>query len=153
MNTNTPTLWTGHVHPNDTPWVATSVPGMELRLLQYREDADMMATELRALPFCVSGKHQHLDPAYAITLEGCWGHDHSYEYRPGTYVFEPIGVVHQFFAGPEPVRAIFIAHGKAQFIDEETGEVAGTLTVADQVAHYFQQCEAAGLPRPNILGG
>jgi quercetin dioxygenase-like cupin family protein len=144
-------LWTSHINIEDVPFINTGVPGMEMRLLHYREDEEMSATQLRAAPFTVSGKHVHLAPAHAYTIAGSWGHDHNYEYVRGTYIFEPIGVVHQFFSGPEPVDAFFVAYGESQWIDEETGEVGGSIGIAAQVAHYFQQCEEQGLPRPNIL--
>jgi quercetin dioxygenase-like cupin family protein len=144
-------LWTAHIHAEDVPFVCTGVPGMEARLLHYREDEEMDAIQLRAAPFTVSGKHLHLGPAHAYTIAGRWGHDHNYEYVEGTYIFEPIGVVHQFFSGPETVDAFFIAYGDSQWIDEETGEVGGSLGVKARVEHYFEQCEEHGLSRPNIL--
>src|SRR5262249_26371804 len=104
-----------------------------------------------AVPFTVSGKHQHLGPAHAVTLSGCWGHDHDYEYVKGTYIFEPIGVVHQFFSGPDPVDAYFLAYGETQYLNQETGELSVPRGVEHLVSHYFEQCEQQGLPRPNIL--
>jgi 2,4'-dihydroxyacetophenone dioxygenase len=144
-------LWTSHIDVDDIPWVSTGVPGMESRILHYREDAEMTASQVRAAPFTVSGKHIHLGPVHSITYAGCWGHDLDYEYVKGTYIFEPIGVVHQFFSGPEAVDAFFLSYGESQWIDEETGEIGGSMGVHARVARYFQQCEEQGLPRPNIL--
>jgi quercetin dioxygenase-like cupin family protein len=144
-------IWTGHISCDDVPWIGTGVDGMEIRLVHYREAEEMTATQMRAAPFTVSSTHRHLGPQHAITYAGCWGHDTNYEYRRGTYIFEPVGVAHKFFSGPEPVDAFFVGYGKSQWIDEETGEAGEPTTVASHVARYFEQCEAQGLPRPNIL--
>ena len=144
-------LWTSHIHGDDVPFVQTGVPGLETRVLHYREDEQMFASQLRAAPFSASGKHVHLGPAHAYTISGSWGHDHNYEYVKGTYIFEPIGVVHQFFSGPKTVDAFFLAYGESQWVDEETGQLGASMGVPQLVAHYFQQCEEQGLPRPNVM--
>jgi quercetin dioxygenase-like cupin family protein len=144
-------LWTAHIHSDEIPFVNVGVPGMEVRLLHYREDEQMDAVQLRAVPGCVSSMHIHHGPAHAFTLSGRWGHDHSFEYAPGTYVFEPIGVAHRFMAGDEPVEAFFMAYGDGQLIDEETGEPGKSIGTMARVAHYFELCEEQGLPRPNVL--
>ena len=150
MTTDTQ-LWTSHLHSEEVPFVSSGVPGMEQRLLHYREDEHMFTSQLRAAPFTVSGKHVHKGPVYAFTTDGCWGHDPNYEYVRGTYIFEPVGVVHQFFSGPATVDAFFVTFGDLQWFDEETGELAGSLGPAAIVDNYFQRCEEQGLPRPNIL--
>ena len=144
-------LWTSHLHSEEIPFVSSGVPGMEQRLLHYREGERMVASQLRAAPFTVSGKHVHQGPVYAFTTGGCWGHDHTYEYVKGTYIFEPIDVVHQFFSGPQTVDAFFVTYGDLQWFDEETDELAGSLGPEGIVANYFERCEEQGAPRPNIL--
>jgi quercetin dioxygenase-like cupin family protein len=143
-------LWTAHLNVKDVPWVE-SAPGMELRVVHYREDAQMLATQLRAAPGATSDKHRHLGPAHAFTTAGSWGHDDDYEYVPGSYIFEPVGVVHRFFGGPDGAEAFFLTYGESEWIDEETGEVAGALGARALAEQYFQLCEEQGLPRPNVL--
>jgi 2,4'-dihydroxyacetophenone dioxygenase len=149
--TDQASLWTGHIQSEDLPFVDSPVPGLKSRILHYREDEKMFATQLRAAPLSESSLHVHLGPVYAYTLGGSWGHDLKYEYVKGTYIFEPIGVVHKFFAGPDPVDAIFIGYGESHMVDEETGEPGMNISVPALVEYYFEQCEKQGLPRPNIL--
>jgi hypothetical protein len=124
---------------------------MEYRILHYSEDNDMLATHLYAQPNVVSGKHQHQGLSIAYTLSGRWGHDHNYEYHEGTYIVEPVGVIHQFFSGPAVVEGFFVSYGESSWIDEETGEIGGSFGVRALVDNYFTRCEEQGLPRPNIL--
>lgn len=144
-------VWTGHVYTKDFPWVEIGVPGMEIRVLHYREDEEMSATELRAAPYTVAGRHLHLGSTSVFTYAGCWGHDKTYSYIPGTYNFEPINALHQFFSGPDPVGYYSVSYGDLRWVDEETGEIAGSVGVRERVANYFQQCEEQGFPRPNVL--
>ncbi len=85
------------------------------------------------------------------TIEGAWGHDRQYLYRPGTYIYETPGVVHRFMNGPGVTRALYIQTGDVENIDPETREVVSVNRIADRIDRYFQALEEAGLPRPNVL--
>lgn len=143
-------LRTLHIHADDLPFV-DYMPGLELRYLQARPEENISVVELRAAPGAMTGLHRHAAPVFGITTRGQWGHDTSYEYRPGSYIFETPGVVHRFMNGPEITQAYFISTGAYEPIDAETLEVVGATTMQDGVTAYFEACEAAGHPRPNIL--
>jgi hypothetical protein len=96
--------------------------------------------------------HRHGGPVYGFTSEGRWGHDTNFDYRRGTYVYEVPGIIHRFMSGSDgPVQAFFVEYGGIEAIDEESFEPIVMLGVKERVALYFDSCEAAGLPRPNIL--
>jgi hypothetical protein len=144
-------ITTEHLHSDNLPWVPAGTDGMDMRLLQYRLEDDFAALQLRAQPHVVSVLHRHLGPVYALTTSGRWGHDETYEYRPGTYVYEPVGVVHRFYSGRESVEACFIGFGGLEYFEPGESEPTGMLTTREQIDAYFTGCEAAGLPRPNVL--
>lgn len=139
-----------HLHSDTIPWVDFG-GGTKVRILQARPSENFVVTQIQADPGCSSKLHRHLEPVFGWTVEGRWGHDHTYEYRPGTYIFETPGVLHKFHAGDKPVNAVFISHGILEYIDEATLEVTAALDSGAVLNHYMQMCEQSGLPRPNIL--
>jgi 2,4'-dihydroxyacetophenone dioxygenase len=149
-------LWdptgTLHVHNEDVPFVEQGGSGIQIRLLQASADDGVVTAEYRFAPGIVGGLHRHLGPVYGFTSEGRWGHDTNFEYRPGSYVYEVPGIVHQFMSGSGgPVQAFFVECGGIEAIDEESFEPLAILGVKERVALYFNACEAAGLARPNIV--
>jgi len=137
-----------HISDTDVPWIE-SAPGFEFRILQARLDDPLVVNELRAQPGVESPLHRHDTPVLAWTIEGAWGHDRRYLYRPGTYVYETPGVVHRFLNGPEVTVALFIQTG--DLVNLEDGDTGVLKTLAQRVSWYFEACETAGLPRPNVL--
>jgi len=139
-----------HIHSDDVPFV-TRAPGWEFRLLHARLDEPLVVSELRAQPGVQSGLHRHLTPVYGWTVEGTWGHDDQFLYRPGTYIYETPGVPHRFMNGPAVTRAVYIRTSGVEQIDPETGAVTSVSVLSDQIDQYFALCEEAGLPRPDVL--
>jgi hypothetical protein len=45
-----------------------------MRVIHYRDEDDMIASQVRASPFTVSGGHKHLGPVHSFTIGGKWGH-------------------------------------------------------------------------------
>jgi 2,4'-dihydroxyacetophenone dioxygenase len=151
-----PDLTTLHVHADEVPWV--SQPGLASgdirgRVLHAPEDGSFVVTQLQVGPGVLSGLHRHIGPTFAYTSKGSWGHDTTYRYHPGTYVFETPGVVHRFHSGDEATtEVLFVNYATLEFIDSDSMEVIGSMTPFDIAQKYFEDCEAAGVPRPNILG-
>jgi quercetin dioxygenase-like cupin family protein len=148
-------LTTLHIHGDDVPWVQIGhieKGSVEMRVLHAPVSGEFLVTQARVGPGVVSSLHRHIGPAFAYTTLGRWGHDDTYAYRPGTYVFETPGVLHRFYSGQEPITEVtFVSYATLEFIDPDTLEVIGTETPADPVRRYFEACEEAGLPRPNVL--
>jgi 2,4'-dihydroxyacetophenone dioxygenase len=148
-----------HIDPENTPWVPSKVGDgvvapteTEIRVLHYQPEDDVVVSMLRAQPFAESALHRHLDASYGITMKGQWGHDRDYLYRPGVYLYETPGVVHQFLNGPEVSEVYFLYHGIIEFVNPESpDEVIGQLKPADVVRGYYEVCEALNIERPNVL--
>ncbi|WP_297699071.1 cupin domain-containing protein [Mycobacterium sp.] len=150
MSTKDAIARTLHIATDDLPWVTTS-PGFEMRVLHARPEDGFTVSQIRAQPGVVHGWHRHNAPVFGYTTAGAWGHDESYEYRPGTYIFETPGVVHRFLNGPEVTEATFISYSDAEFINLETNEVTGRLTRAGMLEIYLRGCDELGVPRPHVL--
>jgi 2,4'-dihydroxyacetophenone dioxygenase len=142
-------LKTLHINTEEIPFIEF-LPGTETRLLQVRPSEKLVVTHIRAQPGAVSALHRHPSPVYGWTIQGQWGHDQQFEYRPGSYIFETPGVIHQFLAGPVVTEAVFISTGDLEFIDPETLEVRATATPQQILDQYMAKCEAIGI-KPPIL--
>jgi 2,4'-dihydroxyacetophenone dioxygenase len=141
---------TEHLHGDELPWVANAAGGSS-RILLARERDSLVVMHWRAAPGTASGVHRHLGSVLVFTLAGTWSHRADVmEYRPGTYVSEPVGALHRFFAGPDEVEAIGYSFGDTEAVNAE-GEVVGVATLETKVAEYYKACEEQGFGRPNIL--
>lgn len=144
-------LKTMHIACDDVPFV-TMEGGLEYRLLQARPADNLTVTQLRAEPGAASRWHRHMAPVFGYTTKGVWGHDRSFEYRPGTYIYETPGVLHRFMNGDEVTEALFISLGDMQYIDPSTQEIVSSVSTDAMVESYLTACEESGLRRPNVLG-
>lgn len=150
MEYATDTLKTMHISCDDVPYVEMEA-GLEYRMLQARPCENLAVTQIRAQPYASSQLHRHVAPVLGYTTMGSWGHDRSFEYGPGSYIYETPGVLHRFLNGPELTEALFISLGDMEYVDPETGEVIQSLSAETMVVAYLEGCEAAGRPRPNVL--
>jgi 2,4'-dihydroxyacetophenone dioxygenase len=150
MTSQASTITTQHIHCQDIPYVEIG-GGVQRRIVRARVDEGMLVSQVLAQPRAASLLHRHLAPVSGFTTEGAWGHDDRFLYTPGTYVFEPPGVVHQFLNGDAVSSAVFISFGSSEWLDPQTLEVVGSSTPKQTLAGYFEACESQGLPRPNLL--
>src|SRR3546814_3365398 len=83
--------------------------------------------------------------ASGFTLKGAWGHDEQYLYRPGTYIFETPGVIHQLLNGPEESEILFFGDLALDFVDPETLDVISVVTADKIIDKYLQKCAEKGV--------
>ncbi|MBB6123373.1 cupin domain-containing protein [Sphingobium subterraneum] len=135
-----------HLHSTELPYVQID-KGMEFRLLHARPQENYYVTQIRAQPGVEGGLHKHPFErgAGGFTLRGAWGHDHQYLYRPGTYIFETPGVIHQFLNGPEETEILFFGDLHADFVDPETLGIKSVVTADKIIKRYIEQCEEQGI--------
>src|SRR4051812_41062991 len=139
-------LNTQHLHTDELPWVKEGT-GV-FRLLLFRPEQNLVVTHWRLPAGTVSGVHRHAGPVTVYTMAGIWSHRPDVmEYRPGTFVSEPVGALHRFHAGPGEVEGLGYSFGDTEAFNED-GELTGTQTQQSKVDRYFELCEAQGFGRP-----
>lgn len=141
-----------HLDTEKIPYI-TMQPGMETRIIHARLEDNFFVTQLRAAPNVVSGLHRHnfkRGGASGFTLRGRWGHDRQYIYGPGTYVFEPPGVIHQFFNGHEETEVVFFGDFSLEFIDPETLRQTADMSSRQFFDEYAKRCAEIGV-KPDCL--
>lgn len=142
-------LKTLHIQSGDLPYVELE-PGLEYRLLQARPSEGLTVTQVRAQPGASSTLHRHAAPVFGLTVSGAWGHDDSYDYRPGSYIYETPGVPHRFLNGPEVSEAVFISLGDVEHLDPKSLKVVKRLTPSDIHETFVAFCAARRIA-PKIL--
>ena len=142
---------TKHVLLEDYPWIVMT-PGIESRVVQARPAEEMIVIQTRAHPGATSALHRHLGPVFGLTQQGAWGHHPTvFPFRPGSYICEPLNELHRFHNGPGISEMFFVYHGDVEIMDDSGCDVLARSNAATALAHYLQQCESLGLPRPNVL--
>ena len=136
---------------NDFPYV-NGREGMDMKVVLAREDEELLVVQFRARPHVRSGLHRHPKSVFGFTTRGAWSHEpDNFKYQPDSFICEPINELHRFINGPDVTEGYFISHGGSEYVDEATGEVVSRFGAADALTNYLQKCEAAKIPRPNIL--
>lgn len=140
-----------HSSFDDHPWVEFN-KGQEIKVVHVRPSENLIAMQLRAQPFVIGTPHKHVGFTFGFTTRGAWSHNpKTFPYKPNSYVCEPINELHRYCNGPEISETYFINIGEQQYYDDEGREVIRRSTPETLLAKYFQKCEEAGLPRPNVL--
>jgi hypothetical protein len=146
-----------HAEFEDFPWVASKVadddtPHVDLRVIQVREESDLVVVQLRAQPGWKSELHKHYGMTFGITHRGAWSHDpNSFSYRASSFVSEPVGELHRFRNGPEVTEVTYIIFGHQDLYDEAGQAVTGRVDPPALLEGYYTGCEEQNLARPNVL--
>jgi len=143
---------TQHADLEDFPWIPMGAKGMEVRMLQVRPEDKLMVTHFRAAPGTRSTPHLHHGPTLGFTTKGAWGHHPTdFQYRPNSYISEPLREMHQFFNGPDTSEVYFVTLGDIEYFDDDAREVIMRIDPEMRLAQYYQKCEELGFKRPNVM--
>lgn len=97
--------------------------------------------------------HKHTGPVYGYTVSGAWKYkEYDYVNRAGSFLYEPAGSVHTLQVLEDDTHVWFQIYGANLNLDAD-GEVESVLDGTLALNTYLTLCEAAGLPRPNVLLG
>lgn len=98
-------------------------------------------------------RHKHTGPVYAYTTSGAWKYkEYDYVNRAGSFLYEPAGSVHTLQVVEDDTHVWFQIYGANLNLDAD-GNIESVVDGALTLAAYLMLCEAAGLPRPNVLLG
>ena len=97
--------------------------------------------------------HRHTGPVYGYTTSGAWKYKEYNEVnRAGSFLFEPAGSVHTLTVLEDDTHVWFQMYGVNLNLDAD-GNIESVFDGPGTLAAYLALCEAAGLPRPNVLVG
>ena len=141
-----------HIGRDDLPWVEIG-NGNKLKVLMVDEGQGLWIVEnifqggFEVIP------HKHTGPVYGYTVSGAWKYkEYDYVNRAGSFLFEPAGSVHTLQCIEDDTRVWFQMYGSNLNLDLD-GNIESVFDGPGTLAAYYALCEAAGLPRPNVLTG
>ena len=95
--------------------------------------------------------HRHTGPVWGYTVAGAWKYkEYDYVNRAGSFLYEPAGSVHTLMCVEDDTNVWFHMYGVNLNLDAN-GNVESVTDGASALAGYYALCEAAGIPRPNVL--
>ena len=139
-----------HVGADDLPWVDIG-DGSKLKVLQVKATEGLWIVQNIFQAGYTVPTHRHTGPVWGYTISGAW-HYKEYDYvnRAGSFLYEPAGSVHTLEAIEDDTNVWFQMYGANLNLDAE-GNVESIFDGPGTLAAYYALCEAAGLPRPDVL--
>jgi 2,4'-dihydroxyacetophenone dioxygenase len=141
-----------HIGADELPFV--DLPdGSKLKVIQVKEAEGLWIVENVFRAGYEVHRHKHTGPVYAYTTSGAWKYkEYDYVNRAGSFLYEPAGSVHTLQVLEEDTHVWFQIYGANLNLDEN-GEVESVVDGSTALNTYLTLCEAANLPRPNVLLG
>lgn len=130
--------------------------GVVFQLLQVNIDAGLWVVRTKFDPGTTVQRHRHTGQVFAYTTEGAWRYlEYPEINRAGSYLHEPAGSIHTLHALADtegPTDVFFAVYGANLNLDD-AGQVVSVLDAGTILNLYRGQCERAGLPQPDVIGG
>ena len=144
-----------HLAESDAPFVVFDDKGSELQVLQIDVEKGLWVIRNRFQPGTQVQRHKHTGEVFAFTTAGSWRYlEYPEVNTAGSYLYEPAGSVHTLYVPEEntEVTDVWFAITGANLNLDDDGNVESILDAAMVRDGYFALCEAAGLPRPSVIG-
>ena len=141
-----------HIGADELPFV--DLPdGSKLKVIQVKEAEGLWIVENVFRAGYEVHRHKHTGPVYAYTTSGAWKYkEYDYVNRAGSFLYEPAGSVHTLQVLEEDTHVRFQIYGANLDLDAD-GQVESVVDGPGALNTYLTLCEAANLPRPNVLLG
>ena len=143
-----------HRGDSEHPFVALG-DGTHLQLLQVNVEAGLWVIRTRFEPGVTVPTHKHTGEVFAFTISGSWKYVEYPEVNvAGSYLYEPAGSVHTLTvpADNDGMTDVWFAIYGANLNLDADGNVESVVDAGLIRDSYFGLCEAAGLPRPDVIG-
>lgn len=141
-----------HIGADELPFVDIG-DGSMLKVIQVKEAEGLWIVENVFGAGYEVQRHKHTGPVYAYTTSGAWRYkEYSYVNRAGSFLYEPAGSIHTLQVLEDDTHVWFQIYGANLNLDAD-GNVESVYDGTSTLANYLALCEAANLPRPNVLVG
>ncbi|WP_205876645.1 2,4'-dihydroxyacetophenone dioxygenase family protein [Mycobacterium camsae] len=141
-----------HVGADELPFVDVG-DGSLLKVIQVRAAEGLWIVENKFRAGYEVKRHKHTGPVYAYTTSGAWRYqEYSYVNRAGSFLYEPAGSIHTLQVLEDDTHVWFQIYGANLNLDAD-GNIESVYDATSTLANYLSLCDAAGLPRPQVLIG
>ena len=139
-----------HIGADDLPWVDIG-DGSKLKVLQVKATEGLWIVQNIFQAGYTVPTHKHTGPVWGYTISGAWRYkEYEYVNRAGSFLYEPAGSVHTLECVEDDTNVWFQMYGANLNLDPE-GNIESVFDGPGTLAAYYALCEAAGLPRPDVL--
>jgi len=143
-----------HRGTDDLPWMPLN-EGVSFQLLQVNVEAGLWVLRSRFAPGLTVQRHRHTGEVYAFTVSGAWKYlEYPEINRAGSYLYEPAGSIHTLHAladNDEPADVFFAIRGANLNLTPD-GKVESVTDAGKILKIYRRECEAHGVPMPDVIG-
>jgi quercetin dioxygenase-like cupin family protein len=143
-----------HRGEDECPYVDAG-EGVQLKVVQVDIDQGLWVVRNRFAPGARVQRHKHTGAVHAFTESGAWKYEEYPEVnRAGSYLFEPAGSIHTLIVpedNTETTEVWFAIYGANLNLDAD-GNVESVFDAGFILEAYLALAEAAGLPRPDVIG-
>jgi 2,4'-dihydroxyacetophenone dioxygenase len=139
-----------HIGADDLPWVDIG-DGSKLKVLQVKANEGLWIVQNIFQAGYTVPTHRHTGPVWGYTISGAWRYkEYDYVNRAGSFLYEPAGSTHTLECVEDDTNVWFQMYGANLNLDPE-GNIESVFDGPGTLAAYYALCEAAGLPRPEVL--
>ena len=139
-----------HIGADELPFVDIG-EGSKMKVIQVKEREGLWIVENIFQAGYAVQKHRHTGPVWGYTVSGAWKYkEYDYVNRAGSFLYEPANSVHTLQSVEDDTNVWFHMYGANLNLDAD-GNVESVTDGASALAGYYALCEAAGIPRPNVL--
>jgi len=139
-----------HIGADDLPWVDIG-DGSKLKVLQVKATEGLWIVQNIFQAGYTVPTHRHTGPVWGYTISGAWRYkEYEYVNRAGSFLYEPAGSVHTLECIEDETNVWFQMYGANLNLDAD-GNIESVFDGPGTLAAYYALCEAAGLPRPDVL--
>ena len=139
-----------HVAADQLPFVDFG-DGNRLKVLQVDESEGLWVVENVFMAGFELPTHRHTGPVFGHTFTGAWKYrEYDYVNRAGSFLYEPAGSVHTLTCLEDDTHVRFHMYGANVDLAPD-GTILGVVDGRTALDGYYALCEAAGLPRPQVV--
>lgn len=106
------------IHCDDLPWIPLG-PGFKIRVIRTDQKTGFFTVMIHADAGTVLPRHNHLGAAEIYQMKGSGYHPQTGEFRPGDYVFEHEGAIHDPVHFREESQMLMISYGPSEFLTDD----------------------------------
>lgn len=103
------------IHCDELPWLPLA-PRVYVKIIKLVPETGAFSVMIRAEPGATLPKHQHLESAEIFILKGSGNHPQTGAFRPGDYVSERKGAIHDELPFDEETELLMICAGPSGFL-------------------------------------
>lgn len=103
------------IHCDDLPWLPLA-PQVFVKIIKLIPETGAFSVMIRAEPGGVLPRHKHIESAEIFIIKGEGEHKQTGYYRPGDYVSEHKGAIHDALPFAEETELLMICNGPSAFL-------------------------------------